>query len=304
MKTLKLALLLALTLLPSARAEKARFFRMAGPVASTITGLSADGHVTWTNAPTNATFTVQTASSLLSPTNWLDYIQVPVTNPVTTHRLYDPHPPTNMAFIPAGSFQMGDNLDGDTYSQPVHTVNVSAFYLDQTDVTKALWDTVKTWATTNGYRFDNAGSGKAPNHPVQSVSWYDVVKWCNARSQKEGPIPAYYTDAALTQVYKTGQVAPYVKWNAGYRLPTEAEWEKAARGGSSGHRFPWSNVETITHSQANYYSSSSYAYDVSPTRGLHPTFNDGVEPHTSPVGYFAANGYGLYDMAGNVAELC
>ena len=108
MKTLKLALLLALTLLPSARAEEARFFRMTGPVASTITALSADGYVTWTNAPTNATFTVQTTSSLLSPTNWLDFIQVPVTNPITTHRLYDPQAPTNMAFIPAGSFTMGD----------------------------------------------------------------------------------------------------------------------------------------------------------------------------------------------------
>ena len=62
MKTLKLALLLALTLLPSARAEEARFFRLAGPLASTITAFSADGYVTWTNAPTNATFTVQTAS--------------------------------------------------------------------------------------------------------------------------------------------------------------------------------------------------------------------------------------------------
>jgi sulfatase modifying factor 1 len=307
MKTLKLAFLLALTLLPSARAEEARFFRLAGPVASTITAFSADGYVTWTNAPTNTTFTVQTAQALLSQTitKWFDYIQVPVTNPVTTHRLYDPHPPTNMAFVPAGLFRMGDTFnEGDSNELPLHTVYVSAFYMDKYEVTKALWDEVKGWNGGNGYVYNDAGLGKAPSHPVQTVSWYDVVKWCNARSQKEGRTPAYYTDAALTQVYKTGQVAPYVKWNVGYRLPTEAEWEKAARGGARGHRFPWSDVETIAHSQANYNSSASYTYDISPTRGYHPTFVVGSEPYTSPVGYFAANGYGLYGMAGNVSEWC
>jgi formylglycine-generating enzyme required for sulfatase activity len=210
-----------------------------------------------------------------------------------------------MVLIPAGAFQMGDTFyEGAVYELPLHVVDISAFYMDKYEVSKSLWDKVKAWSANNGYAFDNTGSGKAANHPVQSINWYDMVKWCNARSAMEGRVPAYYTDSALTQVYKTGQIAPYVNWHAGYRLPTEAEWEKAARGGATGHRFPWSNVDTITHAQANYYSDSSYSYDISPTRGYNPAFNDGVMPYTSPVGSFAPNGYGLYDVAGNVWEWC
>ena len=225
-------------------------------------------------------------------------IALPVGNP-------SPAVPAGMVLIPAGSFEMGDTFyEGATYEIPVHTVYVSAVYLDKYEVSKGLWDQVKNWSSSHGYAYDNAGSGKATNHPVQNINWYDMVKWCNARSQMEGRVPSYYTDAALTQVYKSGQVAPFVNWNAGYRLPTEAEWEKGARGGATGHRFPWSNVDTITHDQANYYSDSSFSYDISPTRGFNPKFNDGVMPYTSPVGSFAPNGYGLYDMAGNVWEWC
>jgi formylglycine-generating enzyme required for sulfatase activity len=198
---------------------------------------------------------------------------------------------------------MGDNLDGDTVGTPTHTVTLSAFYMDMCEVTKAQWDGVFTWATNNGYSFTFAGSGKAANHPVQTINWYDCVKWCNARSQKEGLIPAYYTDAGLTVIYNSGQVTnPYVKWNTGYRLPTEAEWEYAARGGLNGKRFSWG--DNITHPNANYYSEAGYSFDVSATRGSHPTYATNGTPYTSPVGSFAANGYGLYDMVGNVNEWC
>ena len=204
---------------------------------------------------------------------------------------------SGFSLIPAGVFTMG-RTSGDTDSDaPPVTVNVSAFYMGKYEVTKAEWDEVRTWGASNGYTDLAIGEGKASNHPVHTISWFDIVKWCNARSQKEGLTPCYTVSGV---VMKTGTTAPTVNWTAnGYRLPTEAEWEKAARGGVSGKRFPW-GTDTISHSQANYYASTSYSYDASGSvNNYHP--NDG---NTSPVGSFAANGYGLHDMAGNVTEWC
>ena len=279
--------------------------------------------------PATATNYVLQSTTNLAPASWLtvsNVVPVLVNNSFTVtvtntararfFRLYNTNTttvPTGMALIPAGSFTMGNCMDpneGMDYELPLHTVYVSAFYMDQYDVTYALWQQVYNWATNHGYSFDYAGAGKAANHPVQTVGWYDCVKWCNARSELEGRIPAYYTTGAQTVVYRTGDLDianTCVNWGAGYRLPTEAEWEKAARGGLSGQRFPWGN--TISWSQANYYSYWQsgvpyYSYDFATANGYDPAFNDGVSPYTSPVGYFAPNEYGLYDMAGNVCQWC
>ena len=262
----------------------------------------------WSNAQAGATYIVQTATSLLGGTNWVDYVQLPTTNIVNTNLLMDFNPPPGMALIPAGVFTMGNSV-GDPDLSPVNpsptNVMVSAFYMDETLVSYGQWQSVFNWATNHGYVFDDTGEGNAADYPVEAVNWYDCVKWCNARSQREGLTPVYYTDGALTDLYTNGELEisnADVNWTAnGYRLPTEAEWEKAARGGLIGKRFPWGN--TISESRANYYGATDqFSYDLGPS-DTNPAFTN-TYPYTSPVRYFAPNGYGLYDMAGNVQEWC
>ncbi len=221
--------------------------------------------------------------------------------------------PDGFAFIPAGAFAMGDafgeGLSGET---PAHSVTVSAFYAEQREVTRAQWNAVYRWATNNGYGF-RYGSGKGDDHPVYGVSWYDCAKWCNARSEREGLRPCYYTAPDLAAVYRTGELdlsGACVNWAAdGYRLPTEAEWEKAARGGAAGRRFPWGDADTITHDRANYYSwwqggQPADPYDLNPAEGFHPLAFSEPWPYSLPPGRFAPNGYGLYDVSGNINEWC
>ena len=243
----------------------------------------------------------------------------------------DPWIPDDMALISGGTFEMGGNLrDGSSDELPVHTVTVDSFYMGKYEVTNRQYcdylnsaQPQRLITVTDGVVY-KAGSGTTypycdmysrypyysqidysggvfsvrtksgrdmSNDPMVCVSWYGAAAYCNWRSQQDGYEQCYNLSTWECDFSKKG-----------YRLATEAEWEYAARGGLSGKRFPWG--DTISHSQANYWSSSDYSYDTSPTWGYHPTWNDGVSPHTSPAGSFVANGYGLNDMAGNVWELC
>jgi len=126
------------------------------------------------------------------------------------------------------------------------------------------------------------------------VSWYGAVAYCNWRSNEQGYEACYNLSTWECDFSKHG-----------YRLPTEAEWEYVARGGDHRpyQRFPWG--DTISHSQANYYARLAVAfYDVNPTEGFHPDWDDGTYPYSFVVGSFSANGYGLYDMSANVWEWC
>jgi formylglycine-generating enzyme required for sulfatase activity len=213
-----------------------------------------------------------------------------------------------MSTIPPSTFWMGRTSgDADTNAPPV-LVNMNTFYaIGKYEVTRALWSDVRLWGMLNGYTDLPEGSAKAQNHPVTGINWYDAVKWCNARSQKEGLTPCYTFNGGIM---KTGINAPVVNWTAnGYRLPTEAEWEKAARGGVSGKRFPWGG-DTISHNEANYrfLSLATFTYDTNGYNSStwHPTYSKYPQsvPYTSPVGSFPSNNFGLYDMSGNNSEWC
>lgn len=298
------------------------------PVINTFSG---NGEISW-NHPTNGVleYRIEWAPNLIDGA-WSDlHVGPPPILPATGNqtasvpmhyrvRALGPAP-TNMVYIPGGWFRMGsafasgtavephdeEEAEGSPDELPVHSVYIAAFYMDQFEVSNVLWDEVLAWAVTNGYSFANEipDLNKGGTYPVHSVNWFDCVKWCNARSERDGLAPVYYKSLLPSEVYKTGTFTPFYLWGEnGYRLPTEAEWEKAARGGASGRRFPWADADTIQHARANYYASSSFGYDTSPTLTYHPDFS-GVQPYTLPVGTFAPNGYGLYNMAGNLSEWC
>jgi formylglycine-generating enzyme required for sulfatase activity len=273
-------------------------------------------HAGWTEALTVNGFTNWTSTNnpVLLETNLVETFAVDAqgnvspTNRVTFIGFF---PNSGLAPVPAGTYTVGDQLN-DTFA-PVDNrptnVLLAAFHMDTNLVSYRQWQTVFNWATNHGYRFDNAGSGKATNHPVQKVNWFDAAKWCNARSLLARLTPVYFTDTNLTKVFTNGHASPvYANWSAnGYRLPTEAEWETAARGGLASQRFPWG--DNVYWFLANYKGDpqtldpSGFFYDRAEAVDYHPDFNDGVPPYTSPVGA-SPNGYGLNDMAGNVSEWC
>ena len=199
---------------------------------------------------------------------------------------------------------MGDPL-GELKDARSHQVTLAPFMMAKHETTLGLWDSVMLWGRDHGYPDLPAGNGKAHNHPVYGISWGDAVKWCNALSEKEDLTPCYYNETTRQNVARKGRVDignKHVNWEANsYRLPTEAEWEFAARGGLADKRFPWSNE--ITHEHANYHGSPLIEYDKSQREGTDAALMSS-KPYTAVIGSFLPNGFGLHDMAGNVSEWC
>jgi len=113
-----------------------------------------------------------------------------------------------MCWVPSGEFLMGspETEPGRGAHEDQRKVTTNGFWMAKTEVTKAQWDRVRKWALDRGYHDLPEGKAAGPDHPVQSVTWYAVVKWCNARSEMEELKPCYFTDAALTSVYRAGDV--------------------------------------------------------------------------------------------------
>ncbi len=246
-------------------------------------------------------------------------------------------PPPGMVLIPAGGYEMGDHHDNMPKALPVHTVNIDAFYMDIYEVTNEQYAAALNWAwdqgglivviydmvlnadnlenpycqtgpdelesgiTWNGSTFSSVPGRES--HPMTRVSWYGAAAYSNWRNAMEGHPPSYNTSTWACN-FVTGR----------YRLPTEAEWEKAARGGEYDpyYRYPWGN--TMISTIANYLDSGD-------------PYGPGPSPDTTPVGFYngelhykvdfgwpasmtsyqtsdGENGFGLYDMSGNVAEWC
>lgn len=234
-----------------------------------------------------ATFTIaqgQTTEVTLRPS-----IKAP-TVPRETSREPTKGPPEGMVLIPGGSFLMGSE-DGDSDEKPVHEVYVDAFYLDQYEVTVAKF---REFVNVSGYKTDAENEGFSY---VWNGKEWEKKEGINWRHNAEGKISA--DDHPVINV-SWNDAAAYARW-AKKRLPTEAEWEYAARSGSKGYRYSWGNGSPTGRKGGNIADESAKRVFTGGT--FWEGYDDGFV-YTAPVGSFEPNEFRLFDMTGNVWEWC
>jgi formylglycine-generating enzyme required for sulfatase activity len=210
--------------------------------------------------------------------------------------VFKPVPVSPVAVVPPGFKPEMVSVEGGRMpsNSAFADTAVEAFQIGRYEVTWGEWLDVRTWAVSKGYDLAGVGGGSGDRHPVRDVSWMDAVKWCNARSEKEGISPVYRVG---NSVYRGGSVSPAAvtatETSKGYRLPTELEWEWAGQGGKSSRGYRFSGGSVLA--SVGWFFRNSAGADV----GFF-----GESSGTWPAGLKSPNELGLFDMSGNVREYC